>query len=893
MGSASQTASELGALGISIGAQKRVLANGLTLITKEIRTAPVVNAQVWYRVGSRHEAPGLNGISHLLEHLMFKGTTTRPLQFGRLFSALGSAFNAFTSYDVTAYFGTVSQNKLAALLTLEADRMVNTVIDPEQLTSEKRVVVSELQGYENSPEYRLGRSVMQGLFPDHAYGLPVGGEKADVESFSLEAVQAHYHRYYRPENALLVITGDFETATLLPQVEAIFGTLQPPPLPAMAPVTATIPNVPPAGTGEILLEEPGSAPLLQMVFPLPAIGHPDLAAIEVLDMIFSAGRSARIYQALVETGMANSAGAYAPSLTERGWYDISAMASPGVSLDQIEAVIWQLITALQTEPVSETELQRAKTQLQANFVLRNRDIDSQASQLAYDEVVCGDYGFSDRHLIALGQVTAAEVQRVAQTYLQPNLAVIGRFQPTHLTGEEAGGVGMQTSEDFSPGEPVDPAEVAQYLPPIPSPAPANPEALPERITLPNGLRLLLLKDTSTATVTLTGHIAAGSAYDVLSHAGLAELTADNLESGTRTKDALALAQVLEDRGVHLDFSAYREGVDISGYALATELPLLLSTLAEMVQESQFPEKEFELTRQQALASLPVDLDDPSRRARRIFQQTLYPSNHPFHSFVTEESLNAIQRQDLVQFYQQHYTPANTILAIVGNFDPQGVQTLITQLFGSWPAPDSPPAPDAQPVSLDWPAVPRPQGIQTQSFSLAGKTQAVTYMGYPGLERNHPLYYAALILNQALGGDTLSSRLGTEIRDRQGLTYGIYSYFAAGRYPGPFVISMQTSPEDTQQAVQSTLALLGQLRQQGLSRAEMEAAQRNLINSYPVELANLDMLARTLISNEVYGLDLDELRGFPERLAAVTMADIDAAIAQLVDPDNMLVVTVGP
>jgi zinc protease len=167
------------------------------------------------------------------------------------------------------------------------------------------------------------------------------------------------------------------------------------------------------------------------------------------------------------------------------------------------------------------------------------------------------------------------------------------------------------------------------------------------------------------------------------------------------------------------------------------------------------------------------------------------------------------------------------------------------------------------------------------------------MGYPGLERNHPLYYAALILNQALGGDTLSSRLGTEIRDRQGLTYGIYSYFAAGRYPGPFVISMQTSPEDTQQAIQSTLALLAQLREQGLSTAEMEAAQRNLMNSYPVDLANLDTLARTIISNEVYGLDLAELRTFPNRIAAVTADDIEAAIQKLIDPENMLVVTVGP
>jgi zinc protease len=170
---------------ITDGVEKKVLDNGLTVLTKEVHTAPVVSVQVWYKVGSRNEPMGQNGISHQLEHLMFKGTTARPIQFGRLFSALGSQSNAFTSYDETAYFGTVERDKLNALLVLEADRMENSTIEDAQLTSEKRVVISELQGYENSPNYRLDRAVMRAAFPDRPYGLPVGGTKADVQSFSL------------------------------------------------------------------------------------------------------------------------------------------------------------------------------------------------------------------------------------------------------------------------------------------------------------------------------------------------------------------------------------------------------------------------------------------------------------------------------------------------------------------------------------------------------------------------------------------------------------------------------------------------------------------------------------------------------------------------------------
>jgi zinc protease len=207
------------------GVQKTVLDNGLTVLTKEIHTAPVVSVQVWYRVGSRNESAGLNGISHQLEHLLFKGTQSRPIQFGRLFSALGSASNAFTSYDMTAYFGTVSSDKLEALLVLEADRMRHSLINEEQLETEKRVVISELQGYDNSPEYRLSEAVMRQAFPGRAYGLPVGGTKTDVESFTLEQVRDYYNRFYCPENAVLTVTGDFDPDALQAIIDQTFGAI--------------------------------------------------------------------------------------------------------------------------------------------------------------------------------------------------------------------------------------------------------------------------------------------------------------------------------------------------------------------------------------------------------------------------------------------------------------------------------------------------------------------------------------------------------------------------------------------------------------------------------------------------------------------------------------------
>ncbi|HEY9702648.1 MAG TPA: pitrilysin family protein, partial [Allocoleopsis sp.] len=247
--------------------KKTVLSNGLTILTKEVHTAPVITVQVWYKIGSLNEEPGVNGIAHQLEHMLFKGTKERPIQFGRLFSALGSDSNAFTSFDKTAYYGTVERNKLQALLVLEADRMKNAIIATPQLNSEKKVVLSEIQGYENSPSYRLGRAVMKSAFPNHPYGLSVGGTKTEIEQFSTEKVNEYYRNYYSPDNAVLVIVGDFQTEQTLTSVKEIFGNIAKTDIKRKSPplLSDTLPRK--TAQKPIILKQPGSSYLIQAVYP--------------------------------------------------------------------------------------------------------------------------------------------------------------------------------------------------------------------------------------------------------------------------------------------------------------------------------------------------------------------------------------------------------------------------------------------------------------------------------------------------------------------------------------------------------------------------------------------------------------------------------------------------
>jgi zinc protease len=906
-------------LNLTDGVTKTMLDNGLTVLTKEVHTAPVVSVQVWYRIGSRDEAPGVNGIAHQLEHLLFKGTKDRPIQFGRLFNALGSQFNAFTSVDQTAYFGTVQRDRLNAMLTLEADRMQNAVISEDHLASEKRVVISELQGYENSPEYRLNRAVIRAAMPNHPYGLPVGGTKADVEKFTVEQVRDYYQKYYAPGNTTVIVTGDFDTNTTLNTIRQTFGKIPARPTPSAASNSqansqASATNRPTLDVGvtenrlrlgvqvptsnrsatqvstrqPIILREPGSAALMQLVYPLVDAMHPDVAAIDTMDMVLTGGRSSRLYQALIESGLASQASGYPLELRDPGWYEVSVTAAPGKDLATIEPVLQKTIAELRDRPISQEELNRAKTQLQTSYIYGNQDITSQAKQLGYNQTISGDYRYSDRYLQAIDKVTIADIQRVAKLYLDPVKQTMGKFEPTQLEGQAGGssGSGGRTTENFNPGEPVDPAEVARYLPPVTTTTRSRAQALPETLTLDNGLNVLLLRDSSTPVVNLSGHVNAGTAFDPSAKAGLATLTAENLLSGTRSQDALSLAKSLEDKGASLSFSVNREGTSIGGVSLAPDLSFLVKTLADVLQQSTFPADKVTLSRQRQITAVKAQLDDPNYLGRRAFQQTAYPQNHPFHSFPTEATLNQIQQADVMQFYQTYYRPDATVLTLVGDFDPAQAKALLTDAFKPWQANGAVP-------KLSFPVNTLPRQSQRVRASLPGKSEAVTYLGYPAIARQDPRFYAALVLNQVLGGDTLSSRLGTEIRDRQGLTYGIYSYFQAGIQAGPFLVVMQTAPEDVDRAVESAIALLRQVRDKGITPEELETAKRSISMSYPVDLADPSFVASEITDNQTYGFLPEALRQFPEQVQAVTLEQVQKVIQELVQPDRLIIVTAGP
>ena len=873
---------------------RTVLQNGLTVLTKEVKSAPVVSVQVFYKIGSRNEASGVNGIAHQLEHMLFKGTANRPVQFGRLFAALGSQSNAFTYYDQTAYYGTVEKEKAGALLELEADRMVNAQIDPEKLASERKVVLSEIEGNENDPGFRLNKAVQSAAFPQSPYGLTVGGTRADIEGFSADKVSAYYQKYYSPEYATLIVVGDFETKSMLEQIRALYGKLGKAgtkPIRVSEPLNgvtdeSTLKYTPPQAP--IVLKEPGSTPLINAVYPLPNIKSADVAALKVLDSVLLSGRNSRLYLALFESGLAVDGGTYPYHFLNGGWYSFNFTPAPDQTVVEVDKALQAALEQIRTVAPSEEEVARAKTQIVSSTLLSNRSVTAQATALGSDATSAGDYRFTDKFLAALEKVTPERVQRVAKKYLDPARRTVGYFEPTTVveasgSGAPVGGAPQQGS--YSAGPAVDPAEVAKYLPKF-EPSGQAQVKLPESVKLPNGMQVFLLRDTSTPTVTLSANVLAGREFDTDAKAGLVDQVAGNLFSGTKSRNALTLSGLLENVGASLSPAANRFGVAFGGASLSEDLPVLLEALSDVLQNANFPQDQFALTQSRALQGAKRAEDDPGQQAIRLFRKTLYPTDNPWQVFSTQDTLKSLSRAELETFYKAYYRPDTTILTLVGDFDPAEARKLIESKFGTWKAEGPTP-------SIVYPIVGKPSGLVNKVAVIPNKTQSVTYIGYQSISRSDPRYFDSLVLNQILGGDTLSSRLGGEIRDKLGLTYGINSSFAALKQPGAFSIGLQTNPKDTAQAVAATLALVRDVRDKGLTESEVNTAKLGLVSSYTVGLADPQALAETFTDLASNGLGLNELTDYQAKINAVTLESVNKAAKELLDPENIVVVTAGP
>lgn len=866
------------------GIRETVLPNGLKVLTKELHAAPVVTVWTWYRAGSRNERPSISGMSHLVEHMMFKGTPSlKPGEFDRVVQLAGGRHNAFTSFDYTAYHVTLPSDQLETALRLEADRMVNAALDPQELAREKGVVLSELQGRQNDPDDLLEAAVRSVAFMIHPYRQPIIGWKVDVLAFTHEAVQAYYRTYYRPNNAVLVIVGDFETDAVLALARKHFGAL-----PAGPPSPAVILQEPPQkGERRVMLKEAGPAALLQLLYHLPQASQPDQYPLVVLDAILTQGKSSRLHRALIEADLAVSQASYLSRRLDPGWIMFYLTARDGVPHEKVERAFTEAIERVQAEPISDFELQKAINQVRADQIFEYGSVSGLARAIGSLELTVGHQEIGT-FLDKIRQVTAADVQRVARQYFSTDNRTVGWFIPQGARPGQPGS--PPTSRDAVHRTPEPPQSLGMEVGAAPSAAGATISSggRVARTVLANGLTLIAAENRVARSVAIRGYVLAGPVVDPPAKGGLSNVTATLLTRGTRMRSASALAEELDFLGASLNIQAERETVGITAQMLSEHFEKVLGLLADCLRDPTFPTSELTKTVGQLRTTLLQEADDPRQRAQRELFALLYPPDHPLHRIPkgTMADLDGISREDVVQFHSRFYQPDRTVLVIAGDFNPQEILASVERAFGGWMRTPFSPLP-ARPL------LPTVSASSRHTVVLPGKSEAIVMMGGNGITRDNPDYYSAFLANRVLGGSGMTTRLMTALREREGITYSVFSYFYPVLGERPWVANLQTAPASVDRAIAGVLTEAVSLRNGGITVDELDEAKAASIGSLVLSMEDQMGMAFVLRDTELFNLGLDFPQRFPADVRAVTVDQAQASAKKYIHPDRLIQIVVTP
>ena len=875
-----------------LGFVKRTLPNGMDVYTARDTTTSNVTVQVWYRVGGKDDPEGRSGFAHLFEHLMFKATKDFPDEtFDRLTEDVGGNNNAFTSDDVTAYHETIPANHLERLIFAEASRLSSLVVDESVFESERDVVKEEYrQGVLAQPYGRLFSLFMPAaIYQQSPYRRGVIGSLENLDAATIEDVRRFHATYYRPDNAILIVAGNFDQAQLDGWINDYLAPIANPdrPLPENNVVEPE-----PTGPREATFHAP-NVPLPAVVLAWPTVAYRDADRIPltVLDGILSTGESSRMYRSLVYEQQIAAQASSGPDFSQQsGYLSAYAIMADGETPETGIAAIRAEIAKFRDTPVTEAELTEAKNELVADALRARETIDDRANVLGFALINTNDASVADREISQIQAVTAADIQRVARRYLTDQRALTIRY----LNADDANPATEQTTAFTAPVTVADLAPVGQVFTLLPEAERAALPATTEPVApttppvadfrLDNGLRVLVVEKDGLPLVSARLNFDAGSAHEAPGKAGLASMTAALLTQGTTTRTAPQIATEIEQLGAQIGAGAGADFSNVYANAPANVFPETVALMADLVRNPAFAQAELDRQRDQTLDGLRISLSTPGPVAAQAAARVIYgqaPYGAPGSGTLT--TLPALTREDVAIFHQQRYRPIDATLVFSGAIDEAEARALAQAAFGDWTNPS------AVGAAFD-PSGPA-QAPRIVVIDQPGAGQAAVTVALRGVSRTDADYFPLTLGNTLLGG-SFTSRLNQEIRIKRGLSYGTRSSLGVRAEDGLFTASAQTRNDAAVEVSDLILAEITRLSTTRPTASELTTRQAILTGAFGGSLETVDGLGGLVANLALYDLPMSELAAYVGNVEAIDGATVQSAFAEHLPVDRASLVIVG-
>jgi zinc protease len=828
------------------------LPNGLHLILREDHSAPVVSAQAWAMTGSIHEDRWLGaGLSHVLEHMLFKGTTTRGA--GRIDQEVqeaGGYMNAYTSFDRTVYWINVPNTGTRVAVDILCDVMQHAALPPDELAKEMDVIRREMDMGQDDPGMRASRRLFEVAYTRSPYRFTVIGYPDIFNQVTPDDIRGYYRERYAPNNLFFVVVGDMNAVEVEAQIRAAFQAA-----PEQALPPRVLPEEPKQVAPRVIVEE---APIelghLHCSWHIPDLRHPDVPVLDVLAVLLGMGRSSRLYREVRERqGLVNSVDAWTYNPGNPGLIGLSALVD-GEKFEAARDALFAEVERVKQDDISTAELTKAVKQFVAGQLSVRKTMQGQASDLGGGWLAANDLNFSSRYLAAVKRVTPADLQRVAREYLTAENRTLYALLPVGAAPKSIATVESATDH------PV------------------------QKFDLPNGLRLLVKEDHRLPFVEFRLVLRGGVLAESVQQNGITQLMAKMLHQGTTTRSAEQLARQIESVGGSLDTFGGNNSYGVNAEVMHEDFDLGLELVADVLLNPAFPEAALERERAIQLAGIAAQRDDLLRSAAQLMRRSLFGDRgYGLDALGTEASVASLQVGDLQAFHQRLTTPDNAVLAIYGDVDPAAVRDAVERAFARWQRP----AATAALANLPAPGF----GVSAHVSEIRDKKQAVLVMGFPGTTLFSPDRFALELIQESCSD--LGSRLFLRIREKLGLAYYTGAMNFLGLVPGCFGFYAGTEPEKVALVEQEMMAEAALLCAEGLSAEELKRAQAKVIGQKKIARQELSGQAMTTALDELYGLGYANQDSEDAKFDAVTLADVQATAQKYLRPEAVVVAVVRP